>query len=208
MQPGKNDVQRADAESGGPGVPWGVGCTLCNKPETIEHVFLNSCDTIFPWDGLQRALKKDFPLDSPGIRFLCAEDGEGVPYDLVFLALHGIWKSRMAVCSSDVDARPARQYFCENVRRIVEVRKAQLCVPYWLPEVKKVLNMPRFQLCYASKRRALEVLPLCVTSLMSKPGNKKKEIARSVATVETRVQILSNHRCAFFIRSVQRKPFS
>lgn len=126
-------------------VPWGVDCTLCKKPETIEHVFLDCWDAVFLWDVLQRTLKKDFPLDCHGIRFLCVEDCNGVPYDLLMLlVLHGIWRSRMAFRNSDIDARPARQYFCENVRRIVEVWKVQPCVPDWILEVEKVLNMPRF----------------------------------------------------------------
>lgn len=126
-------------------VPWGVDCTLCKKPETIEHVFLDCWDAVFLWDVLQRTLKKELPLDCHGIRFLCVEDCNGVPYDLLMLlVLHGIWRSRMAFRNSDIDARPARQYFCENVRRIIEVWKVQPCVPDWLSEVEKVLNMPRF----------------------------------------------------------------
>lgn len=106
------------------------------------------------WDVLQGTLKKDLPLDFHGIRFLCVKFNDGVPYNLLMLlVLHGIWRSRMAFRKSDVDGK-ARQYFCENVRKIAEVWKAQPCVPAWLPEVEKVLNMPRFQLCCASNRCA------------------------------------------------------
>ncbi|CAN7994061.1 unnamed protein product [Ixodes pacificus] len=51
-------------------VAWGNHCFLCKKPEPVEHVFLDCWDAIFFWDVLQRTLKKEFPLDSHGIRFL------------------------------------------------------------------------------------------------------------------------------------------
>lgn len=28
-------------------VPWGVNCLLCNKPETVEHVFIDCWDAVF-----------------------------------------------------------------------------------------------------------------------------------------------------------------
>ncbi|CAN7949997.1 unnamed protein product [Ixodes hexagonus] len=39
-------------------VPWGTHCFLCKKPETIEHVFLDSWDALLFWDVLQRPIKK------------------------------------------------------------------------------------------------------------------------------------------------------
>ncbi|CAN7939388.1 unnamed protein product [Ixodes hexagonus] len=60
-------------------VPWGVNCFLCQKPETVEHVFLDCWDGVFFWDVLQRTLKKEFPLDPYGIRFLAVEDENGIP---------------------------------------------------------------------------------------------------------------------------------
>lgn len=126
-------------------VPWGADCWLCKKPETVEHVFLDCWDAVFLWDVLQRTLKKELPLDPHGIRFLAVENDNGVPYDLLMLlVLHGIWRSRLAARYSDVDGRPARQYFCESVHRIVEMWKGQPCTPEWLQEVEKVLSMPRF----------------------------------------------------------------
>lgn len=38
-------------------VPWGSSCLLCNKPETIERVFIDCKNAIFFWDILQRTLK-------------------------------------------------------------------------------------------------------------------------------------------------------
>ncbi|CAN8001627.1 unnamed protein product [Ixodes hexagonus] len=92
-------------------VPRGVNCFLRQKPETVEHVFLDCWDGVFFWDVLQRTLKKEFPLDPYGIRFLAVEDENGIPLDLVMLlGLHSIWKSRMAVRHADTDARDIREY--------------------------------------------------------------------------------------------------
>lgn len=126
-------------------VPWGPDCFPCKKPETIEHVFIDCWDGVFLWDVLQRTLKKDFPVDRHGIRFLAIENEGGVPYDFIMLlALHGIWKARMARRYNDVDARPGREYFCENVRYIVEVLKAEPSPPEWLTVLESVARLPPF----------------------------------------------------------------
>lgn len=126
-------------------VPWGVHCFLCKKPETIEHVFLECWDGVFLWDVLQRTLKKDFPLDSHGIRYLPVENEGGAPFDLVMLlGLHGIWRSRMAVRHADRDMREAKEYFRESIISFIEVHKAQKCAPEWLPCIEKLVNMSKF----------------------------------------------------------------
>lgn len=126
-------------------VPWGTDCSLCKKPETIEHVFIECWDAVFFWDILQRTLKKDLPINARGIRFLPVENDDGVPFDtLMLLGLHGIWRSRLAVRHNDVDARPVRQYFHEDVLTFLEVHKAQPCVPEWVPRVEAVLHMKPF----------------------------------------------------------------
>ncbi|CAN7995489.1 unnamed protein product, partial [Ixodes hexagonus] len=107
-------------------VPWGVHCFLCQKPETIEHVFLECWDGVFLWDVLQRTLKKGLPLDPQGISYLPVENEGGVPFDLVMLlGLHSIWRSRMAVRHADSDVREAREYFRESIISFVKVHKAQ-----------------------------------------------------------------------------------
>lgn len=126
-------------------VPWGVDCYPCKKPETVEHVFLECWDGVFFWDVLQRTLKKDFPLDAHGIRFLPIESDNGIPYDLVMvLALHGIWKSRMAIRHRDVDAKRAKEYFAESMRMIIEVWRAQPDQPVWLPVMEMLTNLKQF----------------------------------------------------------------
>lgn len=73
-------------------VPWTTDCSLCKKPETIEHAFLDCWDPIFHWDVLQRTLKKQLPLDPYGIRFLPVDVSEDIPYDLIMvLGLHALW---------------------------------------------------------------------------------------------------------------------
>lgn len=120
-------------------VPWGPDCLVCKKPETVEHAFIDCWDGVFLWDVLQRTLKKDFPLDSHGIRFLAVENYGGVPYDLLMLlALHSIWKARMAVRHNDVDVKPSRELFCQSVREILEVYKAQPSPPDWLNVLESV----------------------------------------------------------------------
>lgn len=125
-------------------LPGGVDCYPCRKPETVEHVFLDCWDGVFFWDVLQRTLKKDFPLDAHGIRFLPIESDE-VPYDLVMvLALHSIWKSRMAIRHRDVDAKWSREYFGDSMRLIIEVWRAQPEPPEWLPLMETLTNLKQF----------------------------------------------------------------
>lgn len=102
-------------------LPWGADCSLCKKPENIEHVFIQCWDAIFFWDVLQRTLKKDFPLTSRGIRFLDVKT-DVVPYDLFFiLGLHSIWKSRMEVRNADVNAKSVGNHFVEHICKLREI---------------------------------------------------------------------------------------
>lgn len=126
-------------------VPWGTHCIICRKEETIEHVFLECWDAVFLWDVLQRTIKKEFPLDGYGIRYLPIESDDGTPFDLIMLiALHSIWKCRMAVRHADLDARPARQYFKESIRNFVQEKKMLECSPEWLSRVELLLAMKEF----------------------------------------------------------------
>lgn len=125
-------------------VPWGEDCFLCKKPETVEHVFLDCWDAILFWDVLQRTLKKDLPLTARGIRFLSVE-GTPFPYDLVFLlGLHAIWRCRMAVRHADLNARPVRYYFIENVNLIAAVYEKVCSELEWLPAFLKLSLIREF----------------------------------------------------------------
>lgn len=122
-----------------------VNCRLCNKVDTIEHIFLDCWDAIFHWDILQRTLKKDLPLSPYGIRFLPTENEGGVPYDMfMLLSLHSLWRVRMAVRHADVHARPAREYFIECVTYIREVYRAQTDPPEWLPMLDSLATLRKF----------------------------------------------------------------
>lgn len=126
-------------------VPWGTECFRCKLPETIDHVFLHCCEGVYLWDVLQRTLRKDFPLNPHGIRFLAVDNEAGVPYDLVMvLGLHSIWRSRTARLYNDVDARFALQYFKESVGRFVEIIKSQELFPVWLPEMEQLTKLRLF----------------------------------------------------------------
>ncbi|CAN7948155.1 unnamed protein product [Ixodes hexagonus] len=126
-------------------VSWSVDSLLCRKPETVEHIFLDCWDAVFHWDIMQRTLKKSLPVSAYGIRFLCVERDGGVPYDmLMVLALHSMWKSRMAVRHADVDARPVRDYFIESVVHLREVYKAQSEQPDWLPVLDGLVALKAF----------------------------------------------------------------
>lgn len=126
-------------------MPWGEQCWLCKKPETIEHVFIDCWDGVFFWDVLQRTLKKDLPIDAHGIRYLSVEIDDGIPLDLIMLlGLHSIWRCRMAVRYSDIDARPVGEYFRESIFSFLEVNKAQHCVPDWLSQVEILTKMKIF----------------------------------------------------------------
>lgn len=132
-------------EGKGISMPWGTDCSICKQPETVEHVFLHCWAAVFLWDVLQRTLRKDFPLNPHGIRFLCIEREDGVPYDLVMLlGLHSIWRSRMAWLNCDVDARPTRQYFRETVSKFIEIQRAKFSVPEWLPRVEPLAMLREF----------------------------------------------------------------
>lgn len=126
-------------------VPWGTDCPICKQPETVEHVFLHCWAAVFLWDVLQRSLQKDFPLSPHGIRFLCIDREDGVPFDSVMLlGLHSIWRSRMAWLHCDVDARPTRQYFRESVSQFVEVQRAKNSPPEWLSKIEPLTTLREF----------------------------------------------------------------
>lgn len=126
-------------------VPWGVHCFLCQKPETIEHVFLECWDALLFWDVLQRTIKKDLPITPDGIRLLNTEvqTDDTIPLDSVMLiGLHSIWKSRMAIRHADVNVGHVRKYFVQTVCELTVVYKAKIPPPEWLPvfEELKTLN--------------------------------------------------------------------
>lgn len=100
---------------------------------------------VYFWDVLQRAIKKDLPLDPHGIRFLNVENEEGVPYDaIMLLGLHSLWRARMAGYHFDKDARPARAYFRESIDWFLSVQKALPEPPDWLPRVDNLVTLPEF----------------------------------------------------------------
>lgn len=102
-------------------LPWGAECSLCKKPENVEHVFIDCWDAVFFWDVLQRTLKKDLPITARGIRFLDVKP-DVLPYDLFFLlGLHSIWRSRMDVRNADVNAKSVGNHFVEHVCKLREV---------------------------------------------------------------------------------------
>lgn len=126
-------------------LPWGSHCLICKQPETIDHVFLHCWEGVYFWDILQRTLKKEFPLDSHGIRYLPVENEDGVPFDLIMLmALHCIWRSRMAGYHCDPDARPARIYFREGMNRYIEIQKLAPEAPEWLGRLEPLVTLREF----------------------------------------------------------------
>uniref|UniRef100_A0A6M2CQP8 Putative tick transposon n=1 Tax=Rhipicephalus microplus TaxID=6941 RepID=A0A6M2CQP8_RHIMP len=106
-------------------VPWTTNCLLCKTPETIDHVFIHCWDAVFHWDILQRTLKKDLPITSHGIRFLCVDNEDAIPYDMVMLiSFHSNWQTTMAY-RLDQNMRPVRENFIANMRYITEVYKQE-----------------------------------------------------------------------------------
>lgn len=72
-------------------LPWGTHCLICKLPETIDHVFLHFWEGVYFWDVLQMALRKEFPLNPHGIRFLSVQDEDGLPFDAIMLmGLHSL----------------------------------------------------------------------------------------------------------------------
>lgn len=113
--------------------------TFGNKPETVEHVFVEYLDAIFFWDVLQRTLKIDLPVSPQGIRFLCVPSDNSVPYDLIMaLGLHAIWRSRMAVRHADPQALTVSKYFAQSVSLLYEVHKWQTPDMGWLPVLEEL----------------------------------------------------------------------
>lgn len=109
-------------------VPWGSSCLLCNKPETIEHVFIDCKNAIFFWDILQRTLKKDLPLTSYGIRFLPC-DSSVQNLDVIFLlGLHSVWRSMLSYRHCDVRVLSVNECFVEAVIKVRDVYKTTDCV--------------------------------------------------------------------------------
>lgn len=132
-------------ESKGIFVPWGLHCLICQKTETIEHIFLDCHDAVFLWDILQRTVKKELPVSPFGIRFLPCADTEDVPCDmLMLLCLHSVWKTRMAVRNADINARSAVQNFIEHCVYVRDVLKIQRDPPDWLPVLDKLASLRPF----------------------------------------------------------------
>lgn len=98
-------------------------------------VFIDCWDGAFLWDVLQRTLKKNFPVDSYEIRFFVIENERGVRS----LRLHNVTGPTRYMEGShgtprynDVDMRPAREFFRENVLYMLEVLKAKPSPPVWV----------------------------------------------------------------------------
>lgn len=126
-------------------VPWGTHCTLCKKPETVDHVFLHCWEGVFFWDVLQRTMRKELPLSPHGIRYLAVDDDDGMPLDMIMLlGLQSIWRARSAYVYSDVDARSSRVYFGEYISRYIEEQKLHECVPEWLSSVEPLATLKPF----------------------------------------------------------------
>lgn len=126
-------------------LPWGTHCLICKLPETIDHVFLHCWEGVYFWDVLQRSVKKEFPLHPYGIRFLCVNNEDGVPFDaIMLLGLHSLWRSRMAGHHFDKDARPARAYFRESIDWFIELYKAEPEPPEWLSRLQPLVTLPEF----------------------------------------------------------------
>lgn len=126
-------------------VPWGTHCTLCKKPETVDHVFLHCWEGVFFWDVLQRTMRKELPLSPHGIRYLAVDDDDGMPLDMIMLlGLQSIWRARSAYVYSDVDARSSRVYFGEYISRYIEEQKLHECVPEWFSSVEPLATLKPF----------------------------------------------------------------
>lgn len=126
-------------------VAWSINCRICQKPETIDHIFLDCSDSVFHWDILKRTLKKDLVITPHSIRFLAIQSSGGVPYDMfVLLSLHSIWKTRMADRHAHVDAQPARVYFKESMVYIREIYRLQKEPPEWLPLLDNLVALKEF----------------------------------------------------------------
>lgn len=125
--------------------PWGSHCLICKKPETIDHVFLHCWEGVHFWDILQRTIKKDFPLDPHGIRYLAVTNDDGVPFDVVMLTgLHCIWRARMAGYHFDPDAKPAVIYFRQSMSAFIECSKIGDIEPEWLSRFEPLANLKYF----------------------------------------------------------------
>ena len=108
-------------------VPWGSTCFLCNKPETIDHVFIDCNNAIFFWDILQRTLKIELPLNPHGIRFLPFECSV-LHMDVIFLlGLHSVWRSMLAYRHCDVKVPSVHECFVEIVVKVRDVYKTTDC---------------------------------------------------------------------------------
>lgn len=104
-----------------------VNCLICNKPETIEHIFLDCHDAVFLWDVLRRTLKKELPPFA--IRFLpYAELGEVQSAMLMLLWMQSAWQTRVDVKHAHVPAHTAKRYFAVSVMYYTRDFRAQ-CEP-------------------------------------------------------------------------------
>lgn len=96
-------------------MPSSVNCLICNKPETIEHIFHDCHDAVL-WDVLRRTLKKELPLYPFGIRSLpCAELGEVQSVMLMLLCMQSAWQTSADVKHAHVPAHSAKHYFVASV---------------------------------------------------------------------------------------------
>lgn len=101
-------------------VSWDTNCSLCEKPETIHHCFIDCCRAVFFYI-LLITLKKELEINPISIRFLDGTKDITLPYDFIFLVeLHGFWRTR----TTDRHAEPSRatkNIFQEEIIQISEI---------------------------------------------------------------------------------------
>lgn len=126
-------------------VPWSVDCSLCKKPETIDHAFIDCWDAVFHWDILQRTLKKELPITPIGIRFLPTDNSDGTPCDMfMLLSLHSLCKTRMAVRHVDVKVCSVRENFIASIANLRAQYRAQADPPEWVAILDELVNFKHF----------------------------------------------------------------
>lgn len=125
-------------------VPCSINCIIWNKPVTIDHLFLDGWDAVFLWNILKRTLKKELPGTAYGIRFLPTDITGGLLYDMVvFMCMHSLWNTGMAVRNADADVRPAREYFIDNAMYIREICRNQDEAQAWINALDDLVSLKR-----------------------------------------------------------------
>ncbi|KAG0430184.1 hypothetical protein HPB47_022920 [Ixodes persulcatus] len=103
--------------------PWLVNCDLCGASQTLQHVLVHCSDAYLSWDKMTMLqLRTAFDVECANFKYpdLREMDTSQVRCLLLFLCLHSIWQSRIALVQC-----PTWDYFMAKLNWVFSVTERQ-----------------------------------------------------------------------------------